>query len=410
MIRYDDSRGVWLPPPTVSLDRGQYRVRAPGLCGDADACACRAAAATASFASMADVLAPARWASPLAAVYRSCITGQIEHRLPTLGACLIEPLVHGAGGMELIDPLFQRELVLVARAHGIPVIFDEVFVGCYRLGPASTASVLGVRSMRKSERAPLHDVNRVWKRCWNDQVTPDIATYAKLLSGGLVPLALTLASEVRSFCTFTVPWGRRHSNTRLPEPRSLRSHPFAGSPTPPPRKQDVFKAFLSHDKLAALLHGHSYTASPVACQVAATSLASYPASPNYDAATQRIRDAWPPAAVASLASLSQVARAWALGTVLAVELAAPTTSTSTSTSAPGAPPAYASTAARALVDTLRARGVYARPLGPTVYQMVTPFTPAAASAHLLDVLRDCLAVAGPSPVHSAAAARTSGLV
>ena len=66
------------------------------------------------------------------------------------GAPPCQPLVHGAGGMELIDPLFQRELVLAARAVGVPVVFDEVFVGCYRLGPASTTGILGVRGQAQA--------------------------------------------------------------------------------------------------------------------------------------------------------------------------------------------------------------------------------------------------------------------
>lgn len=55
------------------------------------------------------------------------------------------------------------------RERGIPVIFDEVFTGCWRLGAPSAASLLGV--------------------------SPDIACFAKLLTGGVVPLSVTLASE-----------------------------------------------------------------------------------------------------------------------------------------------------------------------------------------------------------------------
>lgn len=57
----------------------------------------------------------------------------------------------------------------LCRERGMPVIFDEVFTGCWRLGAPSAAALLGVQ--------------------------PDIACYAKLLTGGLVPLSATLASE-----------------------------------------------------------------------------------------------------------------------------------------------------------------------------------------------------------------------
>jgi dethiobiotin synthetase/adenosylmethionine--8-amino-7-oxononanoate aminotransferase len=121
------------------------------------------------------------------------------------------------------DPLFQRTLVNVIRRSphlfsptaapapddspdwsGLPIVFDEVFTGLYRLGRFSASSLLGVN--------------------------PDISVHAKLLTGGVVPLCLTLASE------------------------------------------GIFRAFESDDKSDALLHGHSYTAHAVGCQVALQSL------------------------------------------------------------------------------------------------------------------------------------------
>jgi acetylornithine/succinyldiaminopimelate/putrescine aminotransferase len=73
------------------------------------------------------------------------------------------------GGMHFVDPLFQRTMVNVCRARNIPVVFDEVFSGFYRLGPASARDLL--------------------------HVDPDIACYAKLLTGGFLPLSVTLASQ-----------------------------------------------------------------------------------------------------------------------------------------------------------------------------------------------------------------------
>lgn len=87
---------------------------------------------------------------------------------------------------------------------GLPVIFDEVFTGLYRLGRFTAASFL--------------------------QTDADISVHAKLLTGGVVPLCTTLASE------------------------------------------SIFRAFGSDDKTDALLHGHSYTAHAVGCQVALESL------------------------------------------------------------------------------------------------------------------------------------------
>jgi dethiobiotin synthetase/adenosylmethionine--8-amino-7-oxononanoate aminotransferase len=87
---------------------------------------------------------------------------------------------------------------------GLPIIFDEVFTGLYRLGRRTSASFLGVDA--------------------------DISVHAKLLTGGLIPLAVTIAS------------------------------------------QEIFDTFLSCEKSDALLHGHSYTAHPIGCHVAETSV------------------------------------------------------------------------------------------------------------------------------------------
>jgi dethiobiotin synthetase/adenosylmethionine--8-amino-7-oxononanoate aminotransferase len=87
---------------------------------------------------------------------------------------------------------------------GVPILFDEVFTGLYRLGRFNCSSYL--------------------------QAHPDIVVNAKLLTGGIVPLCTTTAS------------------------------------------QSIFDAFLSSDKSDALLHGHSYTAHAIGCNVAVESL------------------------------------------------------------------------------------------------------------------------------------------
>ncbi len=76
--------------------------------------------------------------------------------------CLATPssmlhLVQGAGGMVMIDPAFQRAMAQHCQEHNIPVILDEVFSGIWRLGHLSAAEMLGIK--------------------------PDIACYAKLLTG-----------------------------------------------------------------------------------------------------------------------------------------------------------------------------------------------------------------------------------
>lgn len=104
-------------------------------------------------------------------------------------------------------------------------MFDEVFTGLYRLGRFSSASFL--------------------------RTQPDISCHAKLLTGGLVPLCATLASD------------------------------------------SIYKAFLGPEKRDALLHGHSYTAHAVGCHVANTSLQALLAL-NQSEAWQVCRDDWYP--------------------------------------------------------------------------------------------------------------------
>ncbi|KAI2511952.1 hypothetical protein MHU86_2468 [Fragilaria crotonensis] len=95
-----------------------------------------------------------------------------------IGSVVIEPILIVAGGMKFVDPLWQRALMDVARMKRVPIIFDEVASGLFRVGVKSCREILGAN--------------------------PDIASYAKLLTGGLVPLSVTLATE-----TSFRPFGRR---------------------------------------------------------------------------------------------------------------------------------------------------------------------------------------------------------
>jgi dethiobiotin synthetase/adenosylmethionine--8-amino-7-oxononanoate aminotransferase len=133
----------------------------------------------------------------------------------------------------------------------LPVIFDEVFVGLTRLGPShfNTSSLL--------------------------KVEPDIVVNAKLLTGGLLPLATTAAS------------------------------------------QSIYEAFLSDTKTDALLHGHSYTAHAAGCTIG---VASLKAINNKKPKTQEIDSIWDLDVVKHISNRDNVEGVVALGTVLAVTL------------------------------------------------------------------------------------------
>lgn len=247
------------------------------------------------------------------------------------------------------DPLFQRTLVNVIRRRprllgascppttgpqdwsGLPVIFDEVLTGLYRLGRATASSFLGV--------------------------FPDISVHAKVLTGGLLPLCVTMASE------------------------------------------DIFSAFLG-DKTDALLHGHSYTAHPVGCQIALESVRELQAMDKrgaWDCAKTgwagsekpSVWSVWPRDFVESLSRRSRVAGAWALGTILAIHIHDSTG------------PGYQSREAAGLCEALRrqqdgsgVRGpwnVHARALGNVFYLMASQSTAEGNVRRLAELVEQSLA-------------------
>ncbi|PKS08548.1 hypothetical protein jhhlp_004934 [Lomentospora prolificans] len=293
-VEWYDGKGFWFDYPTVLCSDGTWSIQIP------DSLVAKPGQTQVIFDSLSSIFdIDQRRMSPIYNNYTAYIRDTIEELVRQgrkFGALLMEPLVLGAGGMMMVDPLFQRALVDVVRDSaslfdakarsvsstdphawvGLPVIFDEVFTGLTRLGPLTSASFLDVH--------------------------PDISVHAKLLTGGLVPLCATVASEA------------------------------------------IFDAFHSEHKSDALLHGHSYTAHPVGCQVALESvkeLESLDARGVWDWAKESwnqgrrsktteitprdsvrtpIWSVWSEDFVNSISSRHQVAGVWALGTVLAIHM------------------------------------------------------------------------------------------
>eukprot|EP00948_MAST-09A_sp_MAST-9A-sp1_P001355 g1355.t1 len=267
----------------------------------------------------------------LRSFYEAYVRKQLEDFLAkhssdkvSLGCVLIEPLVIGAGGMILVDPLFQSSLVRVARDkdYNLPIIYDEVFSGLYRVGTPSAGSFIL-------------------------QENPDIACFAKLLTGGTLPLAVTMASE------------------------------------------EVYRSFYGDTKAEALLHGHSYTANAVGCQAALAALTMYKTkNANENIASENLsnssgslmNDYWPVTDVEDISRHKCVEKAWACGTILAVAIADQS----------GGSGGYSSTASGGVIKRLRERGVFARPLGNICYLMCAPTSTKDSTRRQMDVLRDAL--------------------
>lgn len=83
-----------------------------------------------------------------------------------IAAVVLEPVVQGAAGMRVYDPVFLRAVRELTSRHDVFLILDEVFTGFGRTGPMWAAEHAGV--------------------------APDILCSAKALTGGMLPLAATL--------------------------------------------------------------------------------------------------------------------------------------------------------------------------------------------------------------------------
>ncbi|EGD98940.1 hypothetical protein TESG_06303 [Trichophyton tonsurans CBS 112818] len=268
-VEWYRGRGYWFDFPMVQMTEGIWKVSVPqGLrkeLGD-----------DVSFRNISSVFdLNARKESSIAGRYRNYIKKTLENVVQSgqkLGALIIEPIILGAGGMLFCDPLFQQSLVQVVRENpqifsqyhhqppaspdswsGLPVIFDEVFTGLYRLGRRTAASFL--------------------------DVDPDVSVHAKLLTGGLMPLCTTLASN------------------------------------------EIFETFDSPHKSDALLHGHSYTANPVGCSVAMASLREMENMEHSGSLTRpEVWSCWPQALVSDLSYADGVESVFAIGSVLSITL------------------------------------------------------------------------------------------
>lgn len=108
------------------------------------------------------------------------------------------------------------------------------------------------------------------------QHKPDIVALSKGLTAGVIPMGLTVAS------------------------------------------QEIFNAFLSEEKTKAFLHGHSFTANPIACAVACASLDLFEETQTIENIDSLIK--WGSAFSEQLKSLDNVRNTRQSGTIVAFEI------------------------------------------------------------------------------------------
>jgi adenosylmethionine-8-amino-7-oxononanoate aminotransferase len=216
----------------------------------------------------------------------SALERLLERRHGEIAALIVEPLIQGAGGMRIARASYVRKLVEHVRAEGILVIFDEVMTGFGRTGTMFAQDQVGV--------------------------APDLLCLSKGITGGFLPLGVTLATN------------------------------------------EIFGAFVGDDIRRAFLHGHSYTANPLACAAADASLDVFATERTMErvaaiGAVQREQ-------VSSLGGDRRFGRPRMLGTIAAVDVAEPDA-------------AYGGSAGRRVARAMLDRGFLVRPLGRTIYFM-----------------------------------------
>jgi len=122
-----------------------------------------------------------------------------EHE--SIAGIIIEPLIQGAAGMRIYPPAYLRKLRALCDTFDVHYIADEIAVGFGRTG-----------AMFANEHAG---------------VAPDLMCLSKGITGGYLPLAVTLATD------------------------------------------EIYQAFYDdYATMKAFLHSHSYTGNPLACAVA----------------------------------------------------------------------------------------------------------------------------------------------
>lgn len=131
---------------------------------------------------------------------RSILKNQHEE----ITGCIVEPLVQGAGGMLMWPNGILSQFADACKHFDVHLIADEIMTGFGRTGTLFA--------------------------CQHEQVFPDILCLSKGLTGGFLPLSVTLCTD------------------------------------------EIYSTFHHDDRKKTFFHGHSFTANPIACAAANASL------------------------------------------------------------------------------------------------------------------------------------------
>jgi len=221
---------------------------------------------------------------------------ELEQALATpTAAVIMEPLIQGASGMHMVRPSFLRAVQERVRSCSALLIADEVMTGFGRTG-----------SLFASQRAGLQ---------------PDLMALSKGLTGGFLPMGVTLARE------------------------------------------QLYRGFISQEPSHTFFHGHSFTANPLGCAAALASLDLLQHNPE----RYQQFDARHIPLLEELALHPLVKHVRCQGTVAAFELDAGSSS-------------YLNPIGKELQRHCLQQGVYIRPLGNVVY-LLPPLCMSEAQLH-----------------------------
>lgn len=231
----------------------------------------------------------------------------LEERGDKIAAVIVEPLLQAAGGMIVHPVEFLRRVREACSKHNVLLIADEVLTGFGRTGKMFACDLAGVM--------------------------PDLMCLSKAITGGFLPMGVTLCSD------------------------------------------RVETAFRSQNRLHTFYHGHSYTGNALACAAANASLRIFDEEPVFDriAVIAEITSR----RLAQLKELTPVGEVRQIGTIGAIELR---------TDDAG----YLSAMRPKLYQFFLERGVLLRPLGNVAYVLPPYVISPGELNHVYDVILDAI--------------------
>lgn len=236
------------------------------------------------------------------------LTALLAEKGDSIAAITLEPLVQGANGMRLYPAWYLAFARKLCDQHGALLIIDEVFTGYGRTGT-------------------------FWA-CDQANISPDILCTAKAFSGGMFPMAATLATDA-VYESFLGP----------PERTFYYGHSFAGNPLGARVALEVLDVMRDENVIEGIAVRSQHIAS----------------------------------AFAKIGDLAGTVEPRALGMIGAVDLA------------PAA--SYLGQVGWRVHHEARKRGAYVRPLGDVVYVTPPLNIPLVELGELLEIVEESVAAA-----------------